>query len=87
MVLKRCDEASTLAVVLSSTADLVKGYVNAVAANGVQWGVQLELTAILSNFPELEPELELLGSWYNADLMLGQLEAFWTQTRLASESL
>jgi hypothetical protein len=36
--LKRCDEASTLAAVLSSTADLVKGYVNAVAANGVQWG-------------------------------------------------
>jgi hypothetical protein len=54
---------------------------------GSNGGVQLELTAILSNFPELEPELELLGSWYNADLMLGQLEAFWTQTRLASESL
>jgi hypothetical protein len=35
----------------------------------------------------MEPELELLGSKHNADLTEGQLEAFWAQTRWASESL
>jgi hypothetical protein len=34
------------------------------------------LIAVLKHFPELE----LLGSGYNADRMDGQLEAFWTQT-------
>jgi hypothetical protein len=36
---------------------------------GVHWGARLVLTAALSHFLELEPELELLGSRYNADLM------------------
>jgi hypothetical protein len=45
------------------------------------------MTAILSHFPELEPELELLRSGYNADLMKDEMEAFWTRTRRASKSL
>jgi hypothetical protein len=36
-------------------------------------------TAALSDFPDLEPELELLGSKYNADLMDGQLDAVWAR--------
>jgi hypothetical protein len=35
----------------------------------------------------LESELELLGSGYNADLTKDEMEAFWTRTRQASESL
>jgi hypothetical protein len=50
-----------------------------VATSGVHWG-RLALTAGLLHFLELEPEVELLGSEYNADLMEDQLEAFWTQT-------
>jgi hypothetical protein len=50
-------------------------------------GGRLTLAAALSRFPELELELELLGSGHNADLMEGQLDALWTQTRQASESL
>jgi hypothetical protein len=39
-------------------------------------GVQLALIAVLSHFPELELELELLGSGYNADLTRDEMEVF-----------
>jgi hypothetical protein len=87
LVLKRSDEAFSLVVALSLTADLIEDHVDAVAANGVHSGAWLALTAILSHFPELERELELLGSEYNADLTEGQLEAFWALPHWASESL
>jgi hypothetical protein len=45
------------------------------------------LTVALSYFPELETELELLWSKCNTDLTEGQLDAIWTQTHEASESL
>jgi hypothetical protein len=46
-------------------------------------GGRLALTATLSHFPELE----LLGSGHNANLIEGQMDALWTQTHQASESL
>jgi hypothetical protein len=76
MVLKRSDEASSLVAALFSIANLIKGCVDAVVVDGVHWGAQLALTVVLSHFPELEPELLLLGSGYNADLTVGQLDAF-----------
>jgi hypothetical protein len=51
-----------------------------VALNGVQWGAQLTLTSILLQFPELEVELDLLGSGYNADLSCNEMENLWTRT-------
>jgi hypothetical protein len=40
---------------------LLEGHVDVVTANGIRWGTQSALVAILSHFPELRPELELLG--------------------------
>jgi hypothetical protein len=44
---------------------------------------------MLAGWPtrQLETELEQLGSGHNADLIEGQLDALWTQTRSALESL
>jgi hypothetical protein len=42
---------------------------------------------VLSHFPKLELKLELLGSGYNADLTKDEMEAFWTRTHRALESL
>jgi hypothetical protein len=53
----------------------IEGRVDVVAANGLHWGAQLALTAILSYFLELELELELPGSGYNADLTKDEMEA------------
>jgi hypothetical protein len=75
-VLERSSEAPSLAAVLSSTMDLIKGHVDALAANGDHSGAWLALTAILLHFPEQELELELLGSRYNADLMKDEMEVF-----------
>jgi hypothetical protein len=87
LVLERSDGAPTLAVVLSSTVDLIKSHIDAAAANGVHYGAQLALTTILSYFPALELKLKLLGSRYNADLTNDEMEVFWTWTHRASESL
>jgi hypothetical protein len=38
LVLKRSDEASSLAAVLSLTADLIEGHIDAVATSGIYWG-------------------------------------------------
>jgi hypothetical protein len=43
--------------------------------------------AALLHFLELGPELELLKSGYNADLMEDQVDALWTQVCLASDLL
>jgi hypothetical protein len=58
-------------MLISSTADLIEGRVDSTTVNGVHWRARLALTAGLSHFPKLEPELELLRSRHNADLTEG----------------
>jgi hypothetical protein len=53
----------------SLSPKLTEAQVDAAAINGFQLGSQLALTAALSHFPELQVELDLLGTSYNADLM------------------
>jgi hypothetical protein len=72
---------------LSSAMKLIKNRVIVVAANEARWGTQSVLSAAFLHFPELESELELLGSGRNTDLTKDQVDALWTQTRQASESL
>jgi hypothetical protein len=45
------------------------------------------MTAVLLHIPELEVELDLLGSSYNANLSCDEMETLWTWTHRASESL
>jgi hypothetical protein len=88
LVLKGSDGTSSLVASLSSAADLINGRIDAMTTNGVCLeGARLALTAILSHFPELETELDLLGSGRNVDLIESKLDALWTQTCQASESL
>jgi hypothetical protein len=49
-------------------AEEAENCINTAAANGVRWGTRSALVAILSHLPELEPELELLGSGWDVDL-------------------
>jgi hypothetical protein len=75
-------------VLLSLATDLIDGRVDATVANRVRWGGgRLSLAISLSHFPKLEPKLELHGSKCNADLSEGSLDALWSQTHQASESL
>jgi hypothetical protein len=77
--LKGFDETSSPAASLSLVEDLIEGRVDVVATNRVRWGSRLALTAALSYFSELEPELDVLGSGRNADLTEGQLEPLWAR--------
>jgi hypothetical protein len=82
-VLKGYDEIFSLATSLSSAMDLIEGCIDVAVANRVHCGARLALTAALSHFAELEPEVELLGSGYIVDLMNGQMDAFCAgRTRL-----
>jgi hypothetical protein len=72
---------------MSTVVELLEGRINTVAANGVCWGTRSMLVAALSHFPELNFELELLGSGRNADLIEDQADALWTQVRAALNSL
>jgi hypothetical protein len=68
-VLKRSNETSSLAALLSLTANLIEGHVNAVVASRVHWGARSALNVVLTHFSELEPMLDLFGSGYNADML------------------
>jgi hypothetical protein len=82
-VLEWSDETPSLAVALSSITKHIDSHIDTAAASGVHWGARLALTAVLSHFPELG----LLGSGYNTDLMKDEMEVLWTRTPRASESL
>jgi hypothetical protein len=68
-------------------AELHEDRIDTAAANRVRWGTQSVLVAALSHFPELATELELLRSGRNVDLTENQVNALWTQGRLAFDSL
>jgi hypothetical protein len=75
-VLGRADGPSSLAASLSMVAELLEGWVDAVAAYGFRWGIRSALVTALSYFLKLEAELEFLESGRNVALMEDQLELF-----------
>jgi hypothetical protein len=68
-------------------AELLEGWIDTTAANGVCWGTRSALVVVLSYFLELKTELELLGSGHNADLTEDQADALWPLVSVASDSL
>jgi hypothetical protein len=86
-VLDNADGASSLAASLSMVAELLEGQFDATATTEVRWGTRSTLVAALSHFPELETELELLGSTCNAVLMEDRVDALWILACLTSDSL
>jgi prophage DNA circulation protein len=87
MVLGGPTGTSSLVASLSSAVELIKGRINIVAANLVRWGTGSVLATTLCHFLQLETELELLGCRHKADLMKDQVDALWTKTHRALESL
>jgi hypothetical protein len=60
-VLGSDDGSSSLAASMSMIVELLEGWIDATAANGVRWGSHSALVATVSHFPELKTELEVLG--------------------------
>jgi hypothetical protein len=76
-VLGSVDGPSSLAASMSTAAELLEGWIDAVGANGVRWGARSALVATVSHFPELKTELEVLRSERNVDLTEDDSDALW----------
>jgi hypothetical protein len=87
LVLGNTDGSSSRAASLTMVAELLEGWIDTTAANGVCWGTRSALVVVLSYFLELKTELELLGSGHNADLTEDQADALWPLVSVASDSL
>jgi hypothetical protein len=85
-MLASADGPSSLAVSLSTATKLFEGRINTVAANGVSCG-RSALLATMSQFPELEADLEVLVSGCSVGLTEDKADALWTRVRVASDSL
>jgi hypothetical protein len=68
-VLGSADEPPSLAASMSMVTELLEGRINTAVANGVRWGSCCALVAVVSHFPELKTELEVLGFGRSADLI------------------
>jgi hypothetical protein len=68
-VLGSADVLSSLAASISVAAELLKGRIDAAAANGVRWGSYSPLVATMPHFSELKTELEVLGFRRGVDLI------------------
>jgi hypothetical protein len=77
LVLDKADGPSSMAVSLSTAAELLEGHVDTTIANGVYWGTRSALVAALSHFQEVETKLELLESRCNSGLTDDQVDALW----------
>jgi hypothetical protein len=69
------DGSSSLVASLYVVVELLEGWVDTVATNGVRWGARSVLVAALSHFPELKTELGLLGSRRNVNLTEDEADA------------
>jgi hypothetical protein len=77
-VLDNDNRTSSLAASMSTAVELLEGWIDDAAANGVRWGSHSTLVATVSHFPELRSEMELLRSGRNADLTDVEADALWT---------
>jgi hypothetical protein len=60
---------------MSTVAELLEGQIDTVAANVVRWGSHSALVATVSHFPELDTDLEVLGSGHSVGLTMDEVDA------------
>jgi hypothetical protein len=60
---------------MSTVAELLEGQIDTVAANVVRWGSRSALVATVSHFPELDTDLEVLGSGHSVGLTMDEVDA------------
>jgi prophage DNA circulation protein len=87
LVLGVAGRSSSLVAPLATMVEEDEKWTNATTANGVRWRARSALVTVLSHFPELETEVELLGSGRGTDLSDDQSDALLLQVSVASDSL
>jgi hypothetical protein len=87
LVLGDINELSSLVESQAEATEEAENWINTATVNGVRWGTQSTLVAVLSHFPKLEPKLELLGSGWDADLTDNWADALWPLVSTTTDSL
>jgi hypothetical protein len=72
---------------MSAVVEHLKNRIDAVAANEVRWGSRSTLVTVVSHFPELDIDLEVLGSGCSAGLTEDEVDALWSWVHVAADSL
>jgi hypothetical protein len=78
---------SSLATSMSAVAELLGNRIDAAATNGIRWGSRFVMVAVVSHFPELDTDLEVLGSRCSMGLTSDEVDALWSHVRAATDSL
>jgi hypothetical protein len=78
LVLGSTDGPSSLAASMYAVAELLKGWIDDVAANRVCWVSCSILVAIVLHFIELKTKLVVLGSERSVDLTKDEVDALQT---------
>jgi hypothetical protein len=87
LVLDNVDGSSLLATSMSTVAERLEGQIDAPVANGVCSGSHSALVAIVSHFPELDADLEVLRSRHNTRLAENEVDVLWSQVRASTDSV
>jgi hypothetical protein len=87
LVLGDVDGSSSLVTSMPAVVERLEGQIDTVATNGVRWGSRFSLVAFVSQFSELDADLEVLGSRRNVGLTEGEVDALWSRVRAARDSL
>jgi hypothetical protein len=74
-VLDGVDGSSLLATSMSTLAELLESRIDAAATNRVRWGSRTVLVVVVSHFPELDADLEMLGSRGSTGMIEDEVDA------------
>jgi hypothetical protein len=86
-VLGDAEGSSTHATSWSTVAELLEGWIDTATADRVYWGSHSALVVTISHFPELDADLEVIGSGRSVGLIGDEVDALRSQVRTAADSL
>jgi hypothetical protein len=72
---------------MSVVAERLEGRIDATGANKVHWGTRSAMVTTVSQFWELDADLEVLESGHNAGFTVDEVDALWSQVRTAVDLL
>jgi hypothetical protein len=87
LVLGDVGGSSLMAMSMSVVTEQLEGSIDVTATNRVRWGSHSALVAMVLHFPELDADLEVLGSRHNAGLTKDEINPLRSRVRAAVDLL
>lgn len=87
LVLENADGVSSMPQALAMAAERIEDRIEAAAATGARWGARMALTTAVSHFPEVKPDLPVIGDGFNPQLTRGATGLLWAEVSDAAERI